>query len=186
MIKKLRPYLLFLIVIGADLVLTALRPSWGMPLVTNTGSFLLEVAEIVPAVMVLMALFDAWVPRRLVEDQVGPRSGARGMAWAILLGTAAAGPLYAAFPVALSLQKKGARMANIVIFLGTWASIKIPMILLESSFIGLRFSLLRLALTVPGVIAMGLLMERIVPMSALPHTSAGRSGESIADRQVAT
>ena len=102
------------------------------------------------------------------------------MALAILLGTAAAGPLYAAFPVAVSLQKKGARLANIVIFLGTWASIKIPMILLESSFIGLRFSLLRLALTVPGVIAMGVVMERALPANVL--AAAGRRAKRAEDR----
>ena len=34
------------------------------------------------------------------------------------LGTAAAGPIYAAFPLGLSLREKGARTANLVIFLG--------------------------------------------------------------------
>ncbi len=180
MTKKLRPYLPLFIVIGAGVILALARPSLARPLATNTGSAVLEVTEIVPLVMVLMALFDVWVPSRLVEDQIGPASGARGMALAILLGTAAAGPLYAAFPVAVSLQKKGARLANIVIFLGTWASIKIPMILLESSFIGLRFSLLRLALTVPGVIAMGVVMERALPANALLQPAGAQSGQKIA------
>ncbi|MGD0843778.1 MAG: hypothetical protein ABSA06_05330 [Geobacteraceae bacterium] len=59
-------------------------------------------------------------------------------------------------------------MANIAIFLGTWATIKIPMIMMESSFIGIRFALLRLALTIPGVLGVGFLMERIVPPDKFP------------------
>jgi hypothetical protein len=37
------------------------------------------------------------------------------------------------------------------------------MILMESSFIGVRFALLRLAFTIPGVLGVGFLMERMVP-----------------------
>lgn len=36
------------------------------------------------------------------------------------------------------------------------------MILLESSFLGVRFVLLRLAFTLPGLIGVGFLMERMV------------------------
>ena len=132
-------------------------------------SFLVEVLLIVPPVMVLMGLLDAWVPRQIVEAHLGKDAGVRGAGVAILLGTAAAGPLYAAFPIALSLQKKGARLANVVIFLGTWATIKIPMIIMESSFIGLRFALLRLAFTVPCVLAAGYLMEMMIPADTIPE-----------------
>ncbi len=38
----------------------------------------------------------------------------------------------------------------------------IPMLLLEATYVGTAFALVRLALTIPGVIAIGLLMERLL------------------------
>lgn len=164
---QLADYRLFLIVLLANLLLLFWQPSVAQHSALNSASFMLEVLSIVPPVLVLMGLLDVWVPRRLVESHLGPDAGAVGAGVAILLGTAAAGPLFAAFPVAVSLQKKGASVRNIVIFLGTWASIKIPMILMESSFIGLRFALLRLLFTVPCIVLSGYLMERMMPQESL-------------------
>ena len=166
-------YRLFLVVLAVNLVLFLVEPPLAQQSAINSMSFMLEVLSIVPPVMVLMGLLDVWIPRRLVESHLGQESGFIGAGVAILLGTAAAGPLYAAFPVAVSLQKKGARLANIVIFLGTWASIKIPMILMESSFLGLRFALLRLLFTVPCILLSGYLMERIIPQESLSVEACG-------------
>ena len=163
----LASYRLFLAVLGINLLLLFWQPALARHSTVNSLSFLLEVLSIVPPVMILMGLLDVWVPRRLVEAHLGPDAGLLGAGVAILLGTAAAGPLYAAFPVAVSLRKKGARLANIVIFLGTWATIKIPMIMMESSFISLRFALLRLLFTIPCILAAGYLMERLLPADVL-------------------
>lgn len=167
--EHLASYRLFLAVLAGMLLAALWRPALAQHAASNSLSFLLEVLSIVPPVMILMGLLDVWVPRKLVEAHLGDDAGLLGAAVAVLLGTAAAGPLYAAFPVAVSLQKKGARLANIVIFLGTWATIKIPMIMMESSFIGLRFALLRLVFTIPCILLAGYLMERIVPLSSLPE-----------------
>ncbi|HJV21512.1 MAG TPA: permease [Holophagaceae bacterium] len=123
-----------------------------------------EVLAIVPSVLVLLALFDVWVPKALIERNLGADSGTKGVLLALLLGTGAAGPIYAAFPIALSLREKGARTANLVIFLGAWATIKLPMLMMESAFLGTRFAMLRLALTVPGILAVGFLLERLDPL----------------------
>jgi len=160
------------LLLGIDLFLFSCRPLLAISALTHSAQFLWEIALIVPTVTVLMGLFDIWVPRALVEAHAGPSSGFRGVLLAMLLGTAAAGPIYAAFPVALSLRQKGARYANVVIFLGTWASIKIPMVLVETRFLGLRFAMLRLALTVPGVLAAGFIAERLLAHPRLAMESA--------------
>lgn len=167
--EHIAPYRLFLVVVAATLLTALWKPSVSSHVAVNSGTFLLEILSILPPVMILMGLLDVWVPRKLVEAHLGKDAGLLGAGVAILLGTAAAGPLYAAFPVAVSLQRKGARLANIVIFLGTWASIKIPMLMMESSFISLRFALLRLLFTVPCVILTGYLMERVIPLESLPE-----------------
>lgn len=168
----LASYRLFIVVVAVNLLLAFWQPLLARHSAMNSVSFLLEVLSIVPPVMVMMGLLDVWVPRKLVESHLGPEAGIIGAFVAILLGTAAAGPLYAAFPVAVSLQKKGARLANIVIFLGTWATIKIPMIMMESSFISVRFALLRLLFTVPCILFAGYLMERLIPQERLPDGPA--------------
>lgn len=159
----LKKYSLLFAVLAVNGLLSLWQPAMVGHSLTNSLHFLTEVLLILPPVMVLMGLLDAWIPRELVEANLGQDAGVRGAVWATLLGTASAGPLYAAFPIALSLLRKGARLANVVIFLGTWGAVKIPMIIMESSFIGLRFALLRLAFTVPCVLVIGHLMERLIP-----------------------
>ncbi len=171
MAELLKKYRFILAIMVVNLLLALWKPALAGLSMTKFLYFLSEVLQILPPVMVLMGLLDVWVPRKMVEAHLGRDSGLRGAGFAILLGTAAAGPLYAAFPIALSLRNKGARLANVVIFLGTWASIKIPMIIMESSFIGLRFALLRLAFTVPFVLVTGYLMEMILLADAVPETA---------------
>ena len=56
----------------------------------------------------------------------------------------AAGPLYAAFPVGAMLLRKGASIKNVMIFTGTWAACKVPMLLIEVSSLGAKFTIVRL------------------------------------------
>lgn len=173
MIKThLKNYRLFLGLLCVNLMLAVWNPELGRLSTVKSASVLLEVLMILPPVMVLMGLMEVWLPRRMVEKHLGADAGLLGAAVAMMLGTAAAGPLYAAFPVAVSLLNKGARLANIVIFLGTWATIKIPMIMMEAGFINLRFALLRLVFTIPCIVATGYLMERFIPVQSLPRNQA--------------
>ncbi len=126
----------------------------------NSSSFFMEIIKYFPPILILMGLLDTWIPKEKIQTYLGDRSGVRGAFLAILLGSAAAGPLFAAFPIAKSLSQKGVRTANTVIFLGAWATIKIPMIIMESSFLGIRFALLRLVITIPFIILIGHLVER--------------------------
>jgi uncharacterized membrane protein YraQ (UPF0718 family) len=115
-----------------------------------------------PLVFILIGLVDVWVPRKRVEEMLGDESGLRGMLLVILLAFFNAGPLYAAFPIAIILRRKGCSLRNIFVFLGAFAAMKIPMISFEIGFMGLEFSLLRLAFTLPLFTAMGILMEKIL------------------------
>ena len=91
---------------------------------------------------------------------MGEESGLKGMLLAILIGSAAAGPLYGAFPVALVLMKKGARFANVLLFIGAWSTTKIPMVLFELTSLGARFALTRLAVSMVGIFAIAYLVEK--------------------------
>lgn len=129
----------------------------------NVFSFSLEILKILPPVLVLMALMDMWISRDMIESHLGKNSGIKGIVLSILLGTTAAGPLFAAFPIAVSMRKKGARISNLVIFLGAWSTIKVPMLVLESNFLGLQFAFWRFVVTVPLIVLIGYLMEKFAP-----------------------
>jgi len=126
-------------------------------------SFTLEMAAFLPAMFVLVGLFDVWVPRRVVERHVGRDSGPLAIVWMVLLGTLQAGPLYGAFPVAVALWRKGTAPRNVFIYLGAFSALKIPMLTFEVAFLGWQFSLVRTAVTLPVFIALAYLLERLLP-----------------------
>lgn len=126
-------------------------------------TFTLEMAAFLPAMFVLVGLFDVWVPRRVVERHVGRDSGPLAILWMVLLGTLQAGPLYGAFPVAVALWRKGTAPRNVFIYLGAFSALKIPMLTFEVAFLGWQFSLVRTAVTLPVFIALAYLLERLLP-----------------------
>ncbi len=107
----------------------------------NTTLFSLkEMILILPPIFVLLGLLDVWVPRETMIRFLGEGSGLKGILIAITLGSAAAGPLYGAFPVAVVLMKKGP-ISNILLFIGAWSTTKIPMLLFEISSMGQKFAM---------------------------------------------
>lgn len=134
----------------------------GMAALSQTGAFLKEMFQVLPPVMVISALIAVWVPREKIEAALGRQSGVRGSLLAMLIGSLSAGPIYAAFPAALVLSRKGASLANLVIIISSWAVIKVPLILVEATFLGVPFAALRYLLTVPAIFLMATLMERIL------------------------
>ncbi len=136
-------------------------------LVTSTAEkYLWEMILILPAVMIIMGLFAKFIPNRLVEDYLGKFSGFKGMLIALFLGMLPTGPLYVAFPLAALWLKKGASISNIVVFLSAWACIKIPQEIVEFQFLGFKFMLVRLVLTVIFVMIMGKAIEKIIQVAA--------------------
>jgi uncharacterized membrane protein YraQ (UPF0718 family) len=144
---------------AATVLVWAMRPDKALAVLFVSKDYLAEMISILPPVLVLCGLFDAWVPKRTIERLMGDASGIKGTSIAFLLGTVAMGPLYAAFPIGKSLLDKGASLYNVAVFLCVWASIKIPMILFEVKFLGAEFALLRLALTIPAILVIGALLN---------------------------
>ncbi len=120
-----------------------------------------EMLFILPAVLVLMGLFAVWVSGETVNKYLGHTSGVRGVLLALFFGALPTGPLYIAFPLAAGLAQKGVRTSNIVIFLTAWACIKIPQELVEWQFLGARFMLARLILTITAAIIIGSILEQV-------------------------
>lgn len=150
-------YLALTVFVGIGLVL--LYPGRRDAVFSATQSYLVEMALILPAVMILLGIFNEYVPDEVIVRYLGDHSGWSGMGLAILLGSTPTGPLYVALPIAADLIEKNARIANIVVFLTAWACLKLPQELVELQFLGWQFMTLRLVLTAVVAAGMGLLIE---------------------------
>ena len=109
---------------------------------------------------ILLGLLDVWVDRSTMIRLTGNGSGLKGVLISFLMGSAAAGPLYAAFPVAGMMLKKGSSLMNVFIFIGAWSTTKIPMLAFEGANLGLTFTLLRLGLSIVGILIIALITEK--------------------------
>ena len=124
----------------------------------NFVSFSVDMFKILPCAFILIGLFEVWVKRETVEKHLGERSGIKGYIWAMLLAGTTVGGLYVAFPVAYSLYSKGAKLSVIFTYLGAAAICRIPMAIFEASFMGIKFTAIRLLVSLPLVIVASMLL----------------------------
>ncbi|MEN3185811.1 MAG: permease [Atribacterota bacterium] len=162
--KGLNSYYGFLVVLAVCLGITVYMPSWGRKIFAVAFQNTLFMLGVIPPIFVLTGLFDVWVPKEKVIKKLGDASGWLGIGIAVALGAFAAGPLYAAFPVAEVLLKKGVSLRNVWVFLGAWSTMKIPMLLFEAQSLGVRFALTRYGMSFGGVLVIAFLLERLVSL----------------------
>lgn len=159
----LRRYRMFLLFFAANIALLFLAPSTGRKALELTGGNVVEMLSFLPPIFVLLGLLDVWVDRETMMKYMGEKSGVRGMVLAFLLGSAAAGPLYAAFPMSAVMMRKGASLLNVFIFIGAWSTTKIPLIMFETATLGFRFMLMRLLLNVAGILLIAVILAKTSP-----------------------
>jgi len=141
------------------LISRLLKLSFSTGISQNFWTFFVEMITFLPFMFILIGLIDVWFPREKVEKHIGHEAGIKGTVWVILLAMLQAGPLYGAFPVAHLLWKKGSSIRNIFIYIGAFATMKVPMLTFEIGFLGLKFSLLRTLFTLPVFVLIAVLLE---------------------------
>ena len=124
----------------------------------NFITFSVDMLKILPCAFILIGLFEIWVKKETVEKHFGKESGIRGYIWAVLLASTTVGGLYVAFPVAYSLYNKGAKLSVIFTYIGASAICRVPMTIFEASFMGIKFSAIRLLVSLPLVIISSILL----------------------------
>ncbi len=160
MMKMISRYKVFLLLALANIIIGLIMPGIGLKSLDLTRANLLEMMSVIPPIFILLGLLDVWVDRSTMIRLTGNGSGLKGVLLSFLMGSAAAGPLYAAFPVAGMMLKKGSRLMNVFIFIGAWSTTKIPMLTFEAASLGLPFTLTRLALSVIGILAIALISQK--------------------------
>jgi len=126
-----------------------------------------EMLTFLPPIFILVGLLDVWVPKETMIKFMGESSGWKGILIAFFLGSAAAGPLYAAFPIAGLLLKKGARLAYVLFFLGAWSSTKLPLVLYETASLGLKFTAIHVGVSIPAFLLIAFLIEKITKKESI-------------------
>ncbi len=158
--KHFKRYRFFLLLLGINLFLMVTMPALGRASLAITKANLKQMLSLLPPIFILLGLLDVWVERETMMRYMGEEAGLKGAVLAFVMGSAAAGPLYAAFPVAAVLVKKGVKLTNIFIFIGAWSTTKIPMSLFEAANLGWDYMLLRMAFNICGIIVIAVILER--------------------------
>lgn len=157
--KTLKKFKLAIIILFTYMALAIWMPTIAKNSTRVTLDYFKEMAIIMPPVFILMGLIEVWIPKDKIKEWLGKDSGVRGAMISIALGTLPTGPLYVSFPMTASLLRSGASVNNMVLFLGSWAALKIPQLMIEIKFLGLSFTLLRFTLTLISLIIMGVIMD---------------------------
>ena len=174
-------YRFFIIMLAISLVILITSPETGGNVFRLTGKNLLEMASVLPPIFVLLGLLDVWVERETMVRYMGEGSGLKGALLGFLLGSAAAGPLYAAFPIAVVLLKKGAKRTNVFLFIGAWATTKLPLLLFEAANLGVSYMLMRFAFNVVGIVLIAFLLEKsmtdddVKELDQIIHSESGHA-----------
>ncbi|MGL6105523.1 permease [Romboutsia sp.] len=160
------------------LTLGIVLPDKGAQSFFNSLYYIKEMLIIMPVILLLTSLIEAWVPTKTIQNMLGEDAGLKGYIFSFLLGSFSAGPIYAAFPVCKTLLNKGARISNIVIILSSWAVVKVPMLANEAKFLGPKFTFIRWILTSISIFLMAYLVAKIVKKEDVLKKSVEFIGEN--------
>ena len=160
--KQVKRYRFFVVMLGIALGMLLFNHDLGVKVFTLSTDSVLGMLGVLPPIFILIGLLDVWVKKETMVKYMGKDSGIIGILLGFFLGSVAAGPLYGAFPVAGVFLNKGSRLANVLIIVGAWASMKIPLILFEWASMGLKFTLIRFVMDIFGVLIIAYSMEKLL------------------------
>jgi Predicted permeases len=160
MIKILKKYWFLFAVVIVNIVVLIFQPQTEITALRFTWKNFLNFLFMLTPIFICIGLMDIWIDRNTMIKIMGDKSGFKGVFVALLLGVITAVPLYALLPVAGILLKKGSRISNVLLFLCSSASIRIPLLLFEISSLGLKFTFARFGLNIIVVFAIAFIIEK--------------------------
>jgi uncharacterized membrane protein YraQ (UPF0718 family) len=160
--KILMRYKYSIVSVIALLIIFFVRPELGHGMVLHLRGNGMEMLSVLPPIFILLGLLDVWIERSTMMKYMGEKSGLFGSLLIFIMATAAAGPLYAAFPIAVVLLKKGVKLFNVFLFLGIWSTAKVPGLLFETVNLGIKYMALRFVGNIIGVTIIALLLSKTI------------------------
>lgn len=157
--KYLKMYRKLILLVMINIGIWIYQPQKEYTILYFTGKNFLNFIFMIIPVFVCIGLMDIWIKQETMVRIMGKQSGLLGIVTSLLLGMVTAVPLYALLPVAGILLKKRCRIANVILFICSSASIRIPLLLFEIASLGMKFTLIRLLLNIIVVIVIALFTE---------------------------
>ncbi|MGM0508044.1 MAG: permease [Fusobacteriota bacterium] len=163
--EKLQKLLIPILFFGGIIISSIIGFAPGKGIGINFVKFFKSMISFLPAVFIMIGLFEVFVDKKTIEKHLGEDSKFHAYLWAILLSGTTVGGLFVAFPVAHSLYKKGAKISIIFTYIGAAAVARVPMTLFEASYVGLKFTIIRLSVSLPFIIISSILLEKYLKNS---------------------
>lgn len=160
--KIIKKQKFLLIVLIINLVVLIVFPYVGRKSIVFTEKNFINFLFILTPVFICIGLLDVWVERETMIRIMGEKSGIRGVLVSFLFGVLTAVPLYALLPVAGMLLKKGSKISNVLIFICSCTSIRIPLLLFEVSSMGWKFTVVRFIVNIFVVLIIAFVIDRIL------------------------
>jgi uncharacterized membrane protein YraQ (UPF0718 family) len=149
---------LILVLIAAGMLWLAWRRkdgSLGKGLTLSVNSFR-RTAPLLLVAFLIVGFVEVLAPQDLIADWIGPESGLQGILIGEIAGMLLPGGPYVVFPLIAALYKAGAGFGPALAMVTSWAGLALLSVSFEIPFLGWRFTLIRLALTLPFPFLVGL------------------------------
>ncbi len=158
----LTKYRLLLSVVILFIVMSVFFPQVGSRSLLFAGKNFISFLFMLTPIFICIGLLDVWVEREMLIKIMGEKSGVEGVFIAFLLGLVTAVPIYALLPIAGMLLKKGSKLSNVLIFLCSCTSVRIPLLLFLSSSMGWKYTLLSFIFNVVVVLVIAHTIESVL------------------------
>ncbi len=99
--------------------------------------------------LVLAGLLEVMIPEEFIKSWLAQEAGFTGIILGVFGGMIMAFGPYASYPIIATIYNSGAGLGTTVSLIAGWTFLGLSKVPFESGFLGLRFSLLRLALAFP-------------------------------------
>lgn len=129
-------------------------------LVLSWNSFRRTAALLLIAFLIV-GFVETLAPQELIADWIGPESGLQGILIGELAGVLLPGGPYVVFPLISALYQAGAGFGPTLAMVTSWAGLALLSISFEIPFMGWRFTLIRVALTLPFPFLVGLISHAL-------------------------
>jgi uncharacterized membrane protein YraQ (UPF0718 family) len=113
-------------------------------------------------ILILVSLLIYTVPPKIIQEYLGAKSGALGLAISAIVGSIALIPGFISYPIASMLIKQGASYTVVATFMTTLMMVGIITLPLEIKYFGKRVAILRNVLNFIIAVIIGLLVGLIL------------------------
>ena len=151
-----------IVVLVASVFILIFMPAAGQQALAACENSLVNFVVSITPIFVIVGLLDVWVKKEAMMAIAGENTGIKGKIISFFLGILTAVPLYALLPIAGLLLKKGSKISNVLLFICASTTMRIPLLLFETSSMGWRFTAIRLVLNIAGIIIITLAIDKLL------------------------